>query len=218
MQKKKPENKKSSKGPPRGFLESETLTAAMADVVTQRCDAFYEGLMSMVEKKIVLKNDFASPNSAAAIWGSYGKGKSIWCIMVVCASVPRFCVDPLGEKPPRVLDEVHFGGAFSHARRVDFRKSGMQNARVLRRVQDRRKGCSKVESVKNLHVSWQAQFFALLESVLESSKCPFCETLTSFRVAVTGLRMPRTHFSWQAQYTCVAKYPEHTQKGVLLCN
>ena len=26
--------------------------------------------------------------------------------------------------------------------------------------------------------------------------------LTSFRVAVTGLRMPRIHFLWQAQYLC----------------
>ena len=100
-------------------------------------------------------------------------------------------------------DEVHFGGAFSPARRVDFRKSGnVQNVRVLRGVQNRRKGCSKLEVVKNRHFSWQAQYLVLLKSVLESSKCSFCETvvefgsamLTSFRVAVTGLRMPRTHF------------------------
>ena len=78
----------------------------------------------------------------------------------------------------------------------------MQNVRVLRGVQNRRKGCSKLEVVKNRHFSWQAQYFVLLKSVLESSKCSFCETvvefgsamLTSFRVAVTGLRMPRTHF------------------------
>ena len=78
----------------------------------------------------------------------------------------------------------------------------MQNVRVLRGVQNRRKGCSKLEVVKNRHFSWQAQYLVLLKSVLESSKCSFCETvvefgsamLTSFRVAVTGLRMPRTHF------------------------
>ena len=78
----------------------------------------------------------------------------------------------------------------------------MQNVRVLRGVQNRRKGCSKFEVVKNVHFSWQAQYLVLLKSVLESSKCSFCETvvefgsamLTSFRVAVTGLRMPRTHF------------------------
>ena len=95
------------------------------------------------------------------------------------------------------------GGAFSPARRVDFRKSGnVQNVRVLRGVQNRRKGCSKFEVVKNRHFPWQAQYLVLLKSVLESSKCSFCETvvefgsamLTSFRVAVTGLRMPRTHF------------------------
>ena len=42
----------------------------------------------------------------------------------------------------------------------------------------------------------------LLKSVLESSNCSFCETvvdfgsatLASFRVAITGVRMPRTHF------------------------
>ena len=103
----------------------------------------------------------------------------------------------------RGLDEVHFGGAFSPARRVDFRKSGnAQNVRVLRGVQNRRKGCSKLEVVKNVHFSWQAQYLVLLKSVLERSKCSFCETVvefgsamsTSFRVAVTGLRMPRTHF------------------------
>ena len=55
-------------------------------------------------------------------------------------------------------DEVHFGGAFSPARRADFRKSGnVQNVRVLRGVQNRRKGCSKLEVVKNRHFSWQAQ-------------------------------------------------------------
>ena len=100
----------------------------------------------------------------------------------------------------RGRDEVHFGGAFSPACRVDFRKSGnVQNVRVLRGVQNRR---SKLEVVKNRHFSWQAQCLVLLKSVLESSKCSFCETvvefgsamLTSFRVAVTGLRMPRTHF------------------------
>ena len=108
------------------------------------------------------------------------------------------------------LCEVHFGGAFSPARRVDFRKSGnVQNVKVLRGVQNRRKSCLKLEVVKNRHFSWQAQYLVLLKSVLESSKGSFCETvvefgsamLTSFRVAVTGLRMPRTHFfSWQAQY------------------
>ena len=104
--------------------------------------------------------------------------------------------------PDKLLD----GGAFSPARRVDFRKSGnMQNVRVLRGVQNRRKGCSKLEVVKNVHFSWQAQYLVLLKSVLESSKWSFCGTvvefgsamLTSFRVA--GLRMPLI-FSWQAQY------------------
>ena len=55
---------------------------------------------------------------------------------------------------------------------------------------------------KNRHFWWLAQYLVLLKSVLESSKCSFCETvvefgsamLTSFRVAVTRLRMPRTHF------------------------
>ena len=109
----------------------------------------------------------------------------------------------------RGLGEVHFGGAFSPARRVDFRTSGnMQNVRVLRGVQNRRNGCSKFEVVKHVYFSWQVQYFVLLKSVLESSKCSFRGTvvgfgsamLTSFRVAVTGLRVPRTHFSWQAQY------------------
>ena len=78
----------------------------------------------------------------------------------------------------------------------------MQNVRVLRGVQNRRKGCSKLEVAKNRHFSWQAQYLVLLKSVLESSKCSFCEIvvefgsamLISFRVAVTGLRMPRSHF------------------------
>ena len=76
----------------------------------------------------------------------------------------------------------------------------VQNVRVLRGVQNRRKRCSKLEVVKNVHFSWQVQYFVLLKSVLETSKCSFRGTvvkcglamLTSFRVA--GLRMPRTHF------------------------
>ena len=102
----------------------------------------------------------------------------------------------------RGLGEVHFGGAFSPARRVDFRKSGnVQNVRVLRGVQNRRKGCSKLKVVKNVHFSWQLQYFVLLKSVLESLKCSFCGTVVefgsamlTFRVAVTGLRKPGTHF------------------------
>ena len=46
------------------------------------------------------------------------------------------------------------------------------------------------------------QYFVAFKSVLETSKLSFRGTvvefgsamLTSFRVAVTGLRMPRTHF------------------------
>ena len=150
----------------------------------------------------------------ATLWGSYGKRKASgvdrWC-----ASAPAGNLTTLSLKSSleienlhfacakRGRDEVHFGGAFSPARRVDFRKSGnVQNVRVLRGVQNRRKGCSKLEVVKNRHFPWQAQYLVLLKSLLESSKCSFCETvvefgsamLTSFRVAVTGLRMPRTHF------------------------
>ena len=78
----------------------------------------------------------------------------------------------------RGLGEVHFGGVFSPARRVDFRKSGnVQNKRVLRGVQNRRKDCSKLEVVKNHHFSWQAQYLVLLKSVLESSKCSFSSNL-----------------------------------------
>ena len=85
----------------------------------------------------------------------------------------------------RGRDEVHFGGAFSPACRVDFRKSGnVQNVRVLRGVQNRRKGCSKLEVVKNRHFSWQAQYFVLLKSVLERSKCSFRETVVEFGSAI----------------------------------
>ena len=155
-----------------------------------------------------------SPNSVATLWGSYGKRKASgvnrWCAhpspdFVSTLSVKRSLkIEKMHFAcAKRVLDEVHFGGAFSPARRVDFRKSGnVQNVRVLGGVQNRRKGCSKLEAVKNRHFSWQAQYLVLLKSVLEGSKCPFCETvvefgsamLTSFHVAVTGLRMPRTHF------------------------
>ena len=85
---------------------------------------------------------------------------------MVCADACGFFGDPLGEKLwsrskkciSSARDEVHFGGAFSPARRVDFRKSGnVQNVRVLRGVQNRPKGCSKLEVVKNVHFSWQAQ-------------------------------------------------------------
>ena len=83
------------------------------------------------------------------------------------------------------LDEVHFGGAFSPARPVDFRKSGnVHNVRVLRGVQNRRKGCSKLEVVKNVHFSWQVQYFVLLKSVFESSKCSFCGTVVEFGSAM----------------------------------
>ena len=141
----------------------------------------------------------------ATLWGSYGKGKASgvnrWCALTRSAFLATLPVKSSCAK--RVLDEVHFGGAFSPARRVDFRKSGnVQNVRVLRGVQNRRKGCSKLEVVKNVHFSWQVQYFVLLKSVLESSKCSFrgivvafgSAMLTSFRVAVTGLRMPRALF------------------------
>ena len=85
----------------------------------------------------------------------------------------------------RGLDEVHFGGAFSPARRVDFRKSGnVQNVRVLRGVQNRRKGCSKLEVVKNVHFSWQAQYLVLLKSVLICSRCSFRGTVVEFGSAM----------------------------------
>ena len=112
-------------------------------------------------------------------------------------------------------DEVRFGGAFSPARRVGFRKSGnLQNVRVLSNAQNRRKGCCFLEVVKNVHFSWQAQYLVLLNSVLICSKRSFHETvvefdsamLTSFRVAVTGLRMPRIHFFRGRRNTCVTKH------------
>ena len=155
-----------------------------------------------------------SPNSVATLWGSYGNGKASgvdrWCAPAPAGNLTTLSLknSPRNRKmhfacARRGPDEVHFGGAFSPARRVDFRKSGnVQNVRVLKGVQNRRKGCSKLEVVKNRHFSWQAQYLVLLKSVLASSKCSFYETviefgsamLTSFRVAVTGLRMPRTHF------------------------
>ena len=157
---------------------------------------------------------FFSPNSVATLWGSYGKRKASgvnrWCAHPCAANLSALSLKSSLEIEnlnfacaKRGRDEVHFGGAFSPARRVDFRKSGnVQNVKVLRGVQNRRKGCSKLEVVKNRHFSWQAQYLVLLKSVLESSKCSLCETvvefgsamLTSFRVAVTGLRMPRIHF------------------------
>ena len=69
--------------------------------------------------------------------------------------------------------------------------------RVLSDAQNRRKGCSILDVVKNDHFSWQAQYLVLLKSVLICSKCSFREivvefdlaTSTSFRVAITGLFM-----------------------------
>ena len=67
----------------------------------------------------------------------------------------------------RVLDEVHFGGAFSPARRVAFRKSGnVQNVRVLRGVQNRRKGCSKLEVVTKSSFFVAGAVFGALEVCL----------------------------------------------------
>ena len=123
----------------------------------------------------------------------------------------------------RGLDEVHFGGAFSPARRVDFRKSGnVQNVRVLRGVQNRRKGCSKLEVVKNVHFSWQAQYLVLLKSVLERSKCSFVKLSSNLD------RLCRHHFAWQLQdFVCLglifswqAQYLRHktSKNRISYCN
>ena len=157
---------------------------------------------------------FSSPNSVATLWGSYGNGKA--------SGVDRWCADPCaanlstlpGEKFPRDR-KFAFRLRETGPRRGPFRRCVLACAPCrfseirkcakregFERCENRRKGCSKLEVVKNRHFSWQAQYLVLLKSVLESSKCSFCETvvefgsdmLTSFRVAVTGLRMPRTHF------------------------
>ena len=101
------------------------------------------------------------PKQCGHTMGSYGNGKASgvdrWCALTRSAFLATLSLKSSLEIEnlhfactKRGRDEVHFGGAFSPARRVDFPKSGnVQNVRVLRGVRNRRKGCSKLEVVKN---------------------------------------------------------------------